>query len=320
MKKMINITTVDEDVNRYQSADDLEQFINRFGCGALEVMLIAGTDLKRIPKRLIMGVHLNFLATWLDFWLGDKVELTDEYGSLEAAYAYYGGNDRKVLLEGLRRDLAYAEENQAEYVVFHVSEINTRELLNTTYHYSDAQVIEAACDVINQAMAGREYSFEFLVENLWWPGFTMTNTQMTKKLLDGIDYQKKGIMFDTGHLIHTNLDIKTQPEAVEYILDVLNQNAEFIDNIRGIHLNQSITGDYVKEMMASERSFPDDYTQRMAEVYPYIFRIDRHLPFTDPGVKKIIEKAAPEYLVFEFITESRSVHERYLQEQAEALR
>lgn len=319
MKRMINITTFPEDLDRYQNIGDLEKFIARFGCDALEVMPLSGTDLNRIPNRMVTGVHLNFLPTWMDFWLGDQEALIAEYGSLEQAEAYYGGKGREVLIEGLRRDLAYAEEHQASYTVFHVSEIATRELLKTTFHYTDAQVIQAACDVINQAMDGKEYPFEFLVENLWWPGFTMKDIEMTRNLLDGINCKKKGIMLDTGHLMHTNLELKTQAQAVEYILGVLQQNEEILDEIRGIHLNQSLSGEYVKKMMAELTGFPEDYVKRMEQVYPYIFQIDQHLPFTDKGVNDIIEKANPEYLVYEFITESRSMHERYLSQQVEAL-
>lgn len=319
MKRMINITTFPEDLDRYRDTADLEQFLAQFGLDALEVMPLGGTDLNRIPKRLVTGVHLNFLPTWMGFWMGDEEALTAEYGSLEQAKMYYGGTSREVLIEGLRRDLAYAREKEASYTVFHVSEIASRELFNTSYRYNDEQVIEAACDVINQAMAGEEYEFEFLVENLWWPGFTMKDISMTRKLLDGIKYEEKGIMLDTGHLMHTNLELKTQAGAVTYILSVLQENEEILERIRGIHLNQSLSGAYVKRMIAEHTGFPEDYTARMEQVYPCIFQIDRHLPFTDPGVKKIIEKAGPEYLVYEFITESRAVHEKYLHEQTEAL-
>ena len=49
-------------------------------------------------------------------------------------------------------------------------------------------------------------------------------------------------MLDTGHLIHTNTDIKTQQDAVDYINTVLDKHDELSSYIKGIHLNQSLSG------------------------------------------------------------------------------
>lgn len=80
------------------------------------------------------------------------------------------------------------------------------------------------------------------MENLWWPGFTFTSPQMTQKLMDGIHYEKKGIMLDTGHLLHTNLDLRNQREGIAYIQKQLEEHGELCSWIKGIHLNQSLTG------------------------------------------------------------------------------
>jgi hypothetical protein len=54
-------------------------------------------------------------------------------------------------------------------------------------------------------------------------------------------------------------------------------------------------------------------------MFEHAFKVDLHRPFTCPGVLELIERIAPEYLTFEFITENTSQHKAYLQEQKKAL-
>ena len=75
---------------------------------------------------------------------------------------------------------------------------------------------------------------------------------MTKRLLSQVHYQKKGIMLDTGHLMHMNLELKTQDEAVDYILEKVAEHGNLASYIKGMHLNQSITGAYVKTLITKK--------------------------------------------------------------------
>ena len=131
-------------------------------------------------------------------------------------------------------------------------------------------------------------------------------------------------MLDTGHLLHTNLDIKTQSEGVGYIFQVLDRYHDLCDEIQGIHLQQSLTGDVArllqKQMDDGELVLKKDYWERFSQVYPYVFSLDQHKPFTDDKVMNLIEKIDPKYLTFEFISRNREEHERYLREQWVALR
>ena len=45
--------------------------------------------------------------------------------------------------------------------------------------------------------------------------------------------------------------------------------------------------------------------RRMLEVYRHILQVDRHKPFSDACVKKIIERLDPDYLVHELMSGSR---------------
>ena len=43
-----------------------------------------------------------------------------------------------------------------------------------------------------------------------------------------------------------------------------------------------------------------DFWKRFAQAYEYVLRVDAHKPFAHIGVKGIIDKISPEYLVYEF--------------------
>ena len=78
-------------------------------------------------------------------------------------------------------------------------------------------MVDAAAELINSLLDGKGYQFEFLMENLWWPGLTLTRPEITERLLSQVHYPRKGLMLDTGHLMHTNWELRSQEEAVDYI-------------------------------------------------------------------------------------------------------
>ena len=59
-------------------------------------------------------------------------------------------------------------------MVFHVAEVTLRESYTYRYKYTNRQVIDAAIEVINTLMSERDYSFDFLVENLWFRGWNIS--------------------------------------------------------------------------------------------------------------------------------------------------
>ena len=160
-----------------------------------------------------------------------------------------------------------------------------------------------------------------LMENLWHPGLTLTEPEVTGLLLNRVRYQNKGIMLDTGHLMHTDLTLRTQEEALAYIRRRIEEQGEAVRKaIRGIHLNQSLTGDYMASVAAHPPALSRDPQKRMEQVYTHAFSCDQHRPFTCPGVQAFIEWIDPEYLTFEFISRSRAEQEAMLKVQLDALK
>ncbi|HHU06100.1 MAG TPA: TIM barrel protein [Clostridiales bacterium] len=319
MKITTNITNTYFDVDRFTGEDDVRDFCRRHRLDGFELLPYEVNTLGVVPDDMVVGVHLSYYNCWVDFWTGNLVEILEEYGDLESVNQILGA-DRSAFVQKYRSQLDFAESIGAEYVVFHVSEVSMREALSYSFKHSDAQVIDASVELINEMLDCGNYSFMFLVENLWWPGFTMTSPDITRRLLEGIHYNNKGIMLDTGHLMHTNNDLSTQEEAVKYIHAALDAHGELCRYIKGVHLQQSLTGEYVRRLIKSPAPlFEGTYYERMGQMYPYINGMDTHLPFTAKGVRGLVERISPDYLTYEFITRGREEQEEFISRQNAAL-
>lgn len=299
MKFQMNFTTSYDDVIRFSSAEELQQFYTEHRCTGLEVMplgystkdapdvYLPAEECPLIRPEMVTGVHCCCSGDWI-------------------------ASDLQKLIEGYRRDLDYATRMGAEYVVFHVVQVDDEEGITYKLKHTDREVIKEAADFINELLDGQKYDFWFLMENLWWPGLTFLHPEDTQILLDRVHYEKKGFMLDTGHFLHTNLDLETQEEGVTYIQKMLDAHRNMISYIKGIHLQQSLTGDYVKKWLQSAHELPKDPMERFCKVYEHIFQIDRHEPFTTEGVEDLVRRIDPLYVTYEYITRSREELSAYL--------
>ncbi len=151
--------------------------------------------------------------------------------------------------------------------------------------------------------------------------YASLNKNIAHRLIKEIKYPNKGFMLDVGHLMNTNLELQTEAESVEYILKVLQDLDELLLYIKGIHLNSSLSGKYVKNIIKRDISdiFSGDFNECYIRAFNHISKIDRHVPFKDPKVKQIIEFVNPKYLVYEFIADSLKELDEYVQVQNKVL-
>lgn len=321
MLTTINITNTFMDMNRFNDRNALKHFYADKGIDGIELMLCGNQSIsEKITCSDVIGIHLSFFPSWLDFWIGNRKALNREYGEEKIWREYYGGYEQTDLLKRWEQELEIAHRLNVKYVVFHVSESTLEECVTYRFRYTDEQVCFAAAEIINCLLKDKPYQFYFLAENLWWSGLTLTNPEVTQSFLDRIHYERKGIMLDTGHLIHTNNDIDTQEEALQYIRTVLQRNGELCRYIKGVHLNQSISGKYVKDIIAHPPKLALNYEDRLMQIYPHIFKIDYHKPFTADGVSDLIQEISPQFLTFELITNDNQEHEDALKQQLNALK
>ena len=319
MKRTFNLTTYSDDLDRYADRADLLSALRDFD--GVELMHCGPDSRGVVPREKIVGVHLCYFPSWYDFYTGDMAACQKNLGSLDAVRALYGGEEKSALIDAFRRDIARAKAEGAEYVVFHVSDCADEELFTLRYRHTSREVAEASADLLNTLFPEPDGDMALLMENLWHPGLTLTEPEVTGLLLNRVRYQNKGIMLDTGHLMHTDLTLRTQEEALAYIRRRIEEQGEAVRKaIRGIHLNQSLTGDYMASVADHPPALSRDPQKRMEQVYTHAFSCDRHRPFTCPGVQAFIEWIDPEYLTFEFISRSRAEQEAMLKVQLDALK
>jgi len=204
--------------------------------------------------------------------------------------------------------------------VFHVSDVSIEEGYTYRWRHTSEEVIDAVVEIVNALLGGRADGFDFLLENLWWPGFTMTDPALTARLLEGIRYPKKGIMLDTGHLMNANRSLATEQDGIRYIHRMLDAHGSLCQYIRGLHLHQSLSGEYVR----SHTGFlPPDLPQGCVEQYcvnyRHIQKIDQHRPWTIPEAASIVERLRPDYLTHELSADSPATRRRAILRQRRAL-
>ena len=319
MYQTFNLTNTEYDLERFQGAEDFDAYCRAHNLDGVELLPCGVLETGYFPPSRLIGVHLDYRPCWVDFWRGDEAAVVAEFGSLQEAYRRFGGEDRTALVRSLRAQLAFARDAGARYVVFHVSDVSIRETLSYRFVHTDEQVIEASCELLRAARGGEDWPFEFLAENLWWPGLTLTRPEVTRALLEGIPFPRKGLMLDTGHLMHTNWEIRDQREAVDYISRVLDRDPFASANVRGLHLQCGITGSFVREYVKKPPVLSGDYQKRLGDTYELVLGTDPHGPFDDPAVRTLIDRLRPEYLTHEFITWDLRQATEYLLRQKAAM-
>lgn len=317
MKIQINMTDTFGDMDRFASKEEVSELLEGFD--GLELMSFENRIHEKIPAERVVGLHTRSFNCWYDFWKGNKERCLAEFGDKEAIEANFGGASPEALLTHYREDIAAARRYGAQYMVFHVSDCTAAEVMSGVYAHTDAEVIDAFCEMINRLFPEDWDGPEILLENLWEPGLTFLDPEMTRRLIEGVHCRKKGIMLDTGHLMNTNPALRTPEEATDYIRRILDRNGALCRWIRGVHLNLSLSGEFVEETRKNLPDLSGSYSERYTKMFEYVFKADQHRPYLCAGVEALIERIAPEYLTFEFITNDRTEHQAFLKAQKAAL-
>lgn len=319
MLELVNLSNASFDTENLLQGDGkkLQILLEQYRLDGIELMLCEPWDPVLHPAKDIQGVHLRFWPNWLDFWRGDQAALLQEFGS-EAAWRQTYGNSREAWLEGYRENIRAAVRCGANYVVFHVAQARTSEIYTRQYDVTDEEVIEAALDVVNEITVDLPEKCYFLYENLWWPGLTFCQPELARRLLDGTQYPHTGFMLDTGHLMNTNLLLHNEQQAVDYVLSTIEKLGDMQQQIYGMHLHCSLSGDFVQKIQREQQGRAQKALD-WQQTFSYIAGTDQHRPFQTHAVQRLIEKIQPAYLVHEFIQDSYEDWERKLDIQYEAM-
>ena len=316
MIQSMSLPICSDTLGEYRNWADLQQEVHTLGCDGIEAIWGGEPIPDDLPAGLVRGYHLIFFHDWVDLWTGNWPALKEKYGSLDRAAAVYGGLDRETLIHRYQEDLERAMRLGAEYVVFHVSDVSMEECFTYRFSHTNNQVIDAALELINELLPGKQWPFAFLVEIQWWPGFTFTELRQTERLLDGIRYANKGILLDTGHLMNCCTDLRSQSEGAAYIGSMLDRHGSLCSMIRGVHFHQSLSGAYVQSHTGRlPEEWPVEFEQRFSVNYAHVLQIDQHRPWTDPAILPILERIEPVWLTHELTSRTRIERARAVETQ-----
>lgn len=305
MIQLVNMIAEYPETNQIcRDAGSVKEYVRSCGCDGIELIFNGYADFCSRDREIITGYHLMFYGDWLDFWNGDTAALKRKFGSEKNWRDFFGGSGREALIRQFHADLQCADSLDVKYVVFHVSDVSDEETFTYRWEHTDEEVVDGAAQLINTLLDGQNYRFEFLLENLNWPGFTFTRPEITARLLSKVNYRNTGIMLDTGHLMCTNPDIVDQDDGFRYIHRMLDEHGSLCRFIRGVHLHQSVTGEYVKRTLENPPALEADCYKRFAQSYEHICRIDTHQAVSSRAACRLIERVAPEYLVHELKAET----------------
>lgn len=319
MKKMMNLTTTDEDLLRFKDNADLKSVYTGHGLDGVELLAFDEDGAGKVLPEDVVGMHLKYLSYWVCVWNGDEQRIMDEFGDWDAVRKAFGGTGRDAIRKLYADNLAVARRYNPEYGVFHVTDISIKASMDWDFEYTDEQVVKAVIELVNDVYTNLDDGFALLFENLWWPGMTATRPEIVDMLLSGIKHSNRGVMLDIGHLLHTNPNLRTLDESIDYVYRILDRY-DNLDFIRGIHLHQTLNGEYVQRIKENPLELTSGYYGRSMGIMSHIFEIDNHKPFISDRLERLIQDIAPEYLVLEFISSSREEHERYLAEQMACLK
>lgn len=303
----MNFSTYNYDLERFdRNPKKISDFLKKYNMNGIELLNPIEWNKDTLPKHLVKGVHLRYYPTWLDFWNENKKALLEEFKNMDNVEKYYGGIHRDIMIQHYIKEIEMATKIGVEYMVFHVAHTQTEHAYNYDFTYSDYEVTDAAIDLLNEVFKNVDTNVKLLFENVWWPGFTMLDKNIAYRLLNKVQYKNKGFLLDTAHLINTNLHIRSEEEAIQYIINTVNDFGELKGLIKGMHLNCSLSGEYVMDQINKKKQNKEEFklNPMSEELYMHVFRIDSHKPFTNKNVKDIINLVKPEYIVYELVSDS----------------
>ena len=293
---------------------EMKYFSKKYGFDGYELIKFTDKDESKL-KDYFIGYHIRFFPSWMELYLEDFNSLYAELKDKKYFKSLCGGHSKKELIEYYKRELKIAKELEVEYVVFHACNVKVTEAMTYDFKYSDKEVLDAVISIINEIFEDGEYDFKLLFENLWWSGLRLTNKEEIEYLLNGVKYKNVGFILDTGHMINNNRDIKNSKEGIEYIKKNIDNIGEYKNLIYGMHLNYSLSGEYVKKSIKENKEKNLSIEEIMENVYQHVGAIDYHDPFEDKEIIKVINSLPIKYLVFELIGNTREELEDKIQRQ-----
>lgn len=302
MKELINYCPV---LNYVQEIEDypgkLVGYCQDNSLDGIEVFLYGDKPIIDLVQAVTVGAHLKFWPSWMDFWRGDEYRLTKLFPNSAKCKEYYlGAENKEQWLDVIRKNIKASLLLEPEYLVWHVAEADFQSIYTCKFAYSSAEVLQATVEVMQELADCIPKNVKILFENLWWPGLRLTEPLLAGKFFEAMARlfpENMGIMLDTGHLMNTNPELKTEGDGISYLLEVGKNLGSLKELVQGFHLSCSLSGEYQKQSLARSMSKQVScFSSDSLEVLQHITSIDQHKPFKEARLEPLLDFYKPSYV------------------------
>ena len=256
-----------------------------------------------IPKPMaecMIGVHLPYATDWYGPFTG-KRQVPESKQQEFARWNSYG-KDRKEIVENIRIMMKCAGDLNPAYGVFHAASGNYDEITGVEFTDDPDSVVRAMCEMLNEACSvfpGGKPPLRLVFENTWCPGLMMQDNRGLDILENKLEFDNWGICLDTGHLLVSMGSVHSEAEALEMLNACVDRySSDMKDRITNMHLHVNTTADYMRSFRKPDTTGMSA-EERILFAHHHIGTMDAHQPFTDPGVKDLVDRLAPDYLIHE---------------------
>ncbi len=303
--RLLNFSTHDGDTELFENDwNRTTSFVKGHGFDGIELLPVGNYPFERIPSELIYSIHLRFFIFLRNMWRQDTKALERQFGSMENVQLFYGSRDRQCIVNTYVTQLDLAKTLGCRTVVFHPAQCDLDHVYDWQFPWHWKETIDICAEILNQALKKSRYTGWLLFENLWWPGsFRLDHAEEYEYLRRKMDYDRCGIVLDTGHMLNSSGSVNvSEPDAIGYLISRARKMGELKHEIRALHLTCSLSGEYIRE--SREKKPPlnpeEDFWARLSAARRHVGRIDPHDPFTLPEIGTFVEMIQPEQVVFEF--------------------
>lgn len=274
--------------------EDIKKIITDLHLDGIENLVYGEEPAKHPVPSLTVGCHLAYWPDWMNFYLGRSNLYKEDFPTEKSLVDYFGGTTVDDWERRIRNNIRAALAEKPAYLVWHVADCTIEETWTRHFHYINKEVLKAAAEVYSAVADVVPPSVYVLFENIFWPGLYKLEPEDVDYFFSRLPGKNVGIMLDTGHLMNTNWDIRTEADGADYVCGVVNRLGSMKNLIRGIHMSCSISGDYQRAHLGPP---PAKVTPEI--VGHHIISIDQHRPFTTDAAKRIVDTVEPEFLTHE---------------------
>lgn len=313
-QNLIDFSVYPPDLNKFENAwKGLTEYIEKKNLDGVELLIGYDFPDEAIPKQIVKSVHLPFWLTWLDIWRKGQAAAKAYFPEMSSKDLKFccGGNNKKEMIACQKQLWEHASTFNPAHAVLHAAHVELEHAFTRDFTYKNVEVLANFADMLNttaQEFPNGEPPVTLAIENLWWPGLDFLFPAEVDDFAGRLNFSNWNFLLDTGHLMNTNIALRCEDEAIDFVLDRVSRLSKDVqERIKSLHLNCSLSGDY--QIKQVQKGLPENwsdlnFSEKYSSARNHVLKIDQHLPFQTSRVKEIVSELQPDIVIHEFITKN----------------